>query len=78
MIDFSNIPNNPGCYLFKSKKNRIIYVGKAKNLKKRVKSYFQKKDLDPKTEIMVKSIDSVDFIVTHNEVEAIILENNLI
>ena len=73
-----NIPDNPGCYLFRDSSNRIIYVGKAKNLRKRVKSYFQKNELDPKTEAMTQKIDSVDFIVTDNEVEALILENNLI
>ncbi|UCE37040.1 MAG: excinuclease ABC subunit C [Thermoplasmata archaeon] len=78
MIDFSNIPSNPGCYLFLDKKNNVIYVGKAKNLKKRVGSYFKKIDLDPKTEVMLEYVDSVDFIATDNEVEAIILENNLI
>ncbi|MEE9151477.1 MAG: excinuclease ABC subunit UvrC [Thermoplasmata archaeon] len=78
MIDFSNLPSNPGCYLFKDKKNKVIYVGKAKNLKKRVKTYFQKTDFDPKTEVMLRHVDSVDFIATDNEVEAIILENNLI
>jgi excinuclease ABC subunit C len=78
MIDLMNIPNNPGCYLFKDKNNKIIYIGKAKNLKKRVKSYFQKTDLDPKTELLVENINSLDFIATDNEVEAIILESNLI
>jgi len=78
MIDLAHIPDNPGCYLFKDGSERIIYVGKAKNLRKRVKSYFQKNDLDPKTEAMMQRIDSVDFIVTDNEVEALILENNLI
>jgi excinuclease ABC subunit C len=78
MIDLMNIPNNPGCYLFKDKNNNIIYIGKAKNLKKRVKSYFQKTDLDPKTELLVENINSLDFIATDNEVEAIILESNLI
>jgi excinuclease ABC subunit C len=78
MIDLSNIPTNPGCYLFSDKKNNVIYVGKAKNLKKRVKSYFQKKDLDTKTAVMLEYVDSVDFIATDNEVEALVLENNLI
>lgn len=78
MIDFSNIPSNPGCYLFKDEKKRIIYVGKAKNLKKRIKSYYQKQEMDPKTQLMIDSVDSYDFIVTNNEVEAFILENNLI
>ncbi len=78
MMDLSSIPANPGCYLFKDKRNNVIYVGKAKNLKKRVNSYFQKADLDSKTQIMLDYVDSVDFIVTDNEVEALILENNLI
>jgi len=56
----------------------VIYIGKAKNLKKRVKSYFQKKDLDGKTAVLVREIRSAEFIITNNEVEALILENNLI
>ncbi|MFO7710539.1 MAG: excinuclease ABC subunit UvrC [Candidatus Woesearchaeota archaeon] len=73
----TNLPNEPGCYLFKDETDRIIYVGKAKNISKRVNSYFQK-ELDPKTEALVSHIDSVDFIVTRSEVEALILENTLI
>jgi excinuclease ABC subunit C len=75
---FSNLPDNPGCYIFKDSSGQEIYIGKAKNLKKRVNSYFQKKGLDPKTQKLVESIESIDFIVTDNEVEALILENNLI
>ena len=78
MIDVNSIPINPGCYQFKDKSEKIIYIGKAKNLRKRVKSYFQKKHLDPKTSVLVEKIDSLDVIVTSNEVEALILENNLI
>jgi excinuclease ABC subunit C len=78
MIDPSQLPDEPGCYLFKDDSGRVIYVGKAKNLKKRVKSYLQKSDFDPKTEALIRNIDSVDFIVTDNEVEALVLENNLI
>ncbi|MDD3244943.1 MAG: GIY-YIG nuclease family protein, partial [Candidatus ainarchaeum sp.] len=44
MIDLSKIPNNPGCYIYKDKEGAIIYIGKAKNLKKRVSSYFLNKD----------------------------------
>src|SRR3989344_1907764 len=72
------LPTNPGCYLFKNQEGAIIYVGKAKNLKKRVSSYFQKKNLDTKTQNLVKEINEVDFIVTDNEVEALILEDKLI
>ncbi len=78
MIDLSNIPTTSGCYIYKNKDNEIIYIGKAKNLKKRVTSYFTKKDLDPKTTALVSNINSVDFIVTNNELEALILESNLI
>jgi excinuclease ABC subunit C len=78
MIDTSVIPKNPGCYLFKDESDNIIYIGKAKVLRNRVKSYFQSKELDPKTEALLQNIASVDFIVTANEVEALVLENNLI
>ncbi len=78
MIDLTLVPTNPGCYIYKNKKGQIIYVGKAKNLKKRVTSYFQKRDHDPKTKVLVSNIDSVDFIVTNTEVEALLLENTLI
>ncbi len=80
MIDLSAIPTDPGCYQFKDRSDKIIYIGKAKNLRKRVKTYFKKSahTLDPKTQALVENIDSVDFIVTDNEVEALILENNLI
>ena len=78
MIDLSVIPSSSGCYVYRDKEDEIIYIGKAKNLKKRVSSYFQKRDLDPKTRLLVKNIHSVDFVVTSNEVEALILENTLI
>lgn len=78
MIDLNSIPENPGCYLFKDDSGKIIYIGKARNLKKRVSSYFQKKHNDPKTEALINKTDSVDFIVTDNEVEALILENSMI
>ncbi len=78
MIDSSNIPSNPGCYLFKDEEGSIIYVGKAKDLKKRVGSYFAKEHEDTKTNILVSKIKDIDFFVTDNEVEALILENNLI
>ena len=74
----ANLPNNPGCYLFKNSKDNIVYIGKAKNLKKRVKNYFQKIDLDPKTQAMSRYAESLDFVVTDSEEEAIILENTLI
>lgn len=78
MIDTANIPKSPGCYLFKDMNGTILYVGKAKNLFKRVNSYFQKKDHIKRTTILVSKIDLIDFIVTDTEREALILENNLI
>jgi len=78
MFDIKNLPTDPGCYLFKDNSGKIIYVGKAKNLKKRIKTYFQKDDLDPKTQSMLKHVCSFEFIATDNEVEALILENTLI
>lgn len=77
-VDTSKLPNEPGCYLYKNKRGTVIYIGKAKNLKKRVSSYFNKKVLDSKTKALVENIEKVDFIVTNNEIEAFLLENNLI
>lgn len=78
MFDVKSIPKDPGCYLFKNKKNNVIYVGKAKNLQKRVGSYFQKNDLDTKTQAMLKHVKNLDFMITDTEVEALLLENTLI
>ena len=78
MIDYSNLPHAPGCYLFSEESGTIIYVGKAKDLKKRVTSYFRKKDHDPKTRNLVATIASMDIMVTNTETEALLLENNLI
>lgn len=78
MIELSVVPESPGCYIFRDSEGTILYVGKAKNLKKRVSSYFQKSDHDTKTTALIRHISTLDFIVTTNEVEALILENNLI
>ncbi|MFA4859588.1 excinuclease ABC subunit UvrC [Methanoregula sp.] len=78
MFDTATLPASPGCYQFLDREGTIIYVGKAKNLKKRVGSYFQKKDHDPKTRKLVESIVSVSVLVTNTETEAFLLENNLI
>lgn len=78
MIDYLFLPSDPGCYLFKDGDDTVIYVGKAKNLKKRVGSYFSRTVKDPKTAAMVAAAVSLDFIVTKKEVEALILENSLI
>jgi excinuclease ABC subunit C len=76
-IKISLIPENPGVYLMKDKNGKIIYVGKAKNLKSRVSSYFSgEKDL--KTRYLVEKIADIETIITSSEYEALILENNLI
>lgn len=77
-MKIKNVPQKPGCYLFKDKNNRVIYIGKAKNLKKRIQSYFRDKKTDEKTKILVSKINDIEFFITKNEVEALILENNLI
>jgi excinuclease ABC subunit C len=73
-----NLPEDPGCYIFKDSSGNIIYIGKAKILKRRVASYFSKKHQDDKTNALVRNINDVDFFVTGNEIEALVLENNLI
>ncbi|NWG28968.1 MAG: excinuclease ABC subunit C [Ignavibacteriaceae bacterium] len=73
-----NLPDSPGVYQFKDDKGKVIYVGKAKNLKHRVKSYFQGNSDSAKTQAMVNKINDLDLILTDSEVEALILENNLI
>ncbi|MCU1287904.1 MAG: Excinuclease subunit [Acidobacteria bacterium] len=74
-----NLPASPGVYLHKNAEGKIIYVGKAKNLKNRVRSYFQsKRNMDAKTRELVKRIADLEFIVVDNEVEALVLESNLI
>lgn len=71
---FSSLPSKPGVYLFKDSLNRIIYVGKAKDLKKRVATYFSKKRLDPKTQLLVNEISSIDYILVGSEIESFLLE----
>ncbi|WP_407045257.1 excinuclease ABC subunit UvrC [Candidatus Cetobacterium colombiensis] len=71
------IPENPGVYLMKSN-TKVIYVGKAKNLSKRVSSYFNREHQNEKTKELVKHIDDLDFIICNSEIDALILENNLI
>src|ERR671929_178422 len=74
-----NLPTSPGVYLHKDDGGRIIYVGKAKNLRNRVRSYFQSgRGHDRKTRELVRRIRDLEFIVTDNEVEALVLESNLI
>lgn len=74
-----NVPLQPGVYIYKDSEGRVIYVGKAKLLRNRMRSYFQARDkLDPKVKAMMNRVASFDFIVTANEMEALLLEDNLI
>ena len=72
------VPTQPGCYIYYDKEGTIIYVGKAKNLKRRVYSYFHKQHESPKTNILVSQIEKLEYIITDSEVEALILESHLI
>ncbi len=72
------LPNLPGCYLYHNQEGQIIYIGKAKNLKKRVKSYFNKTLEGAKLNILVPQIENLEYIITNSEAEALILESHLI
>lgn len=72
------LPSLPGCYIYYNKEGEIIYVGKAKILKRRVKSYFTKKHDSVKVQVLVSQIDHLEYIITNTEVEALILESHLI
>ncbi|MBF0544451.1 MAG: excinuclease ABC subunit UvrC [Candidatus Riflebacteria bacterium] len=74
----AHLPGKPGVYIMQDSNDQIIYVGKSKHLKKRVSSYFKVNKRNDKTSRLVFLIKKIDFIVTNNEIEALILENNLI
>ena len=78
-LKLKNLPTQPGVYLFKGEKDKILYIGKAKNLRNRVRTYFQSPQrLSPKTaRLMSKAVD-FELLVTENEIEALILEANLV
>lgn len=75
----NNLPKKPGVYLFKDRRGEIIYIGKAAILSDRVRSYFQQgNELTPKTRVLVSQVVDLETLVTHSELEALILESNLI
>lgn len=76
--ELTKLPDKPGVYIMKDKNDDIIYVGKAKNLKNRVRSYFQKGNKSLKVEALVKNIDHFEYIIVDSEVESLVLESNLI
>ena len=73
-----NLPDSPGCYQYFDDNGNIIYVGKAKNLKRRVSSYFNKEQQSLKTKLLVAKIADIKYVVVNSEADALILENNLI
>ena len=77
-LQLQTLPDNPGVYQYYDKEGKILYVGKAKNLKKRVASYFNKTQEYGKTRMLVKKIATIKHIVVFNEQDALLLENNLI
>lgn len=77
-IQIKTLPNKPGVYQYYDKDDKLLYIGKAKNLKKRVSSYFTKTHDYGKTRVLVKKINSIKHIVVNTETDALLLENNLI
>ncbi|MDN4753674.1 excinuclease ABC subunit UvrC [Porphyromonadaceae bacterium W3.11] len=74
----SFIPEQPGCYLYRDANETVIYVGKAKNLRRRLASYFQKNQTDRKTKALLRTFQTVEYMVVETELDALLLENNLI
>ncbi|MFQ6082663.1 MAG: excinuclease ABC subunit UvrC [Candidatus Aminicenantia bacterium] len=74
----ASLPDKPGVYLFKNKKGAVIYIGKARCLKDRIKSYFQEITLDSKTSYLLSEINDFEIVITDSEKEAFLLENNLV
>jgi len=79
LAERNQLPNEPGCYKFYDTRGKILYIGKAKDLKKRVNSYFTKnRGHDFKTHVLVGKISRIEYVITNSEHEALLLENNLI
>ena len=78
-IRLKELPAEPGCYLMRDGDDRILYIGKSKSLRSRVRSYFREShDLSPRISLMVRQVHEIEFIVTDSEAEALALESNLI
>src|SRR5437016_5588527 len=75
----ARVPDRPGVYVYRDGKQQVLYVGKAASLRSRVRSYFQEsRPRDPKTDALVRQIRDLEYIVTDNELEALMLEANLV
>ena len=77
-LQLKTLPSSPGVYQYYDKKGKLLYVGKAKNLKKRVSSYFTKRHDNARTNLLVKKIVEIKHIVVDSETDALLLENNMI
>ena len=80
-VRLKEVPSEPGCYLLRDASDRILYIGKAKVLRNRVRSYFQSGSghgHSPRISLMVRQVCEIEFIVTDSEAEALALESNLI
>jgi len=77
-VSLKSLPREPGVYHMLDGKRKALYIGKARNLRKRVSSYFQRRPESPRTRAMVRQIDDITFTVTSSEAEALVLEHNLI
>ena len=76
-IQLQVLPETPGVYQFYNQKNEVLYIGKAKNIKKRVNSYFTKNHDNNRTKLLVKNIFSVKHVVVEAETDALLVHNNL-
>ncbi|HLN87811.1 MAG TPA: GIY-YIG nuclease family protein, partial [Candidatus Limnocylindrales bacterium] len=74
----AGLPTRPGVYLMRDKSGKVIYVGKAKDLRGRVRAYFNKSDERSQIQFLVRRVEDIETLVTSNDKEALILENNLI
>ena len=77
-FDTSGVPSSPGCYLMHDEQGKVIYVGKAKNLRSRVRTYINDQDSRYSVKFLMKRVSAIDFFLTSNEKEAVLLENSLI
>ena len=77
-FDMARVPTSPGCYIMRDEKDRVIYVGKANNLRSRVRAYINESDTRYTVKFLMRRVAHIDFLLTTNEKEALLLENSLI